>query len=56
MHLPEEIISYIASLYGKLKGKVKTVQWISVEFSFNKGVFEGEAGGSPITADISYLF
>ena len=42
MHIPEEIISYIVSLYGMLKGKVRTAEWVSDEFSFRKGVFQGD--------------
>ena len=42
MHLPQNIRSYIVSLYGKLRGKVKTCDWETDSFSFNKGVFQGD--------------
>ena len=40
MHLPVEVREYIVSLYGKLRGKVKTSKWVSDEFVFSKGVFQ----------------
>jgi hypothetical protein len=40
--LPENIKLYIVSLDSKLKGKVKTADWISNSFDFDKGVFQGD--------------
>ena len=42
MHLPAEVKGYVLSLYGKLKGKVRTSGWVSEEFNFCKGVFQGD--------------
>ena len=42
MRLPVNVKNYIASLYGKLKGKIRTPNWVSEEFKFNKGVFQGD--------------
>ena len=42
MHLPVNVKSYIMSLYGKLRGKVRTSKWVSEEFTFSKGVFQGD--------------
>ena len=42
MHLLENVKSYIMSLYGTLKGKIKTSKWVSDEFSFCKEVFQGD--------------
>ena len=42
MHLPDNVKNYILSLYGKLKGKIRTSKWVSEEFSFSKGVFQGD--------------
>jgi hypothetical protein len=33
---------YIISLYGTLKGKVRTGEWVSESFEFRKGVFQGD--------------
>ena len=42
MHIPENVKLYIVSLYKNLKGKVRTGEWVSETFSFNKGVFQGD--------------
>ena len=42
MHLPANVKDYISSLYGNLKGKIRTSNWVSEEFKFNKGVFQGD--------------
>ena len=42
MHLPVNVKSYIMSLYDGLKGKVRTSKWVSEEFRFCKGVFQGD--------------
>ena len=42
MHIPENVRSYIVSLYKNLRGKVRTGEWVSNNFSFNKGVFQGD--------------
>ena len=42
MHLPQNVRDYIVSLYGCLRGKIRTSNWISEEFSFDKGVFQGD--------------
>ena len=42
MHLPVEVRDYIVSLYGKLRGKVCTSNWVSDDFVFSKGVFQGD--------------
>ena len=42
MHLPQNVQDYIISLYSCLRGKIRTSEWISDEFSFNKGVFQGD--------------
>ena len=42
MRIPENVKHYIVSLYRKLKGKVRTGDWVSEQFSFNKGVFQGD--------------
>ena len=42
MHLPQNVQDYIISLYGTLRGKILTSEWISEEFSFSKGVFQGD--------------
>ena len=42
MHLPAEVKGYIISLYEKLRGKVRTSKWVSEEFVFSKGVFQGD--------------
>ena len=41
-NIPKEIVTYITSLYTKLKGSVETKEWISEEFHFNKGAFQGD--------------
>ena len=41
-NIPKEIVTYITSLYTKLKGSVETKEWISEEFQFNKGAFQGD--------------
>ena len=40
--IPIEIHSYIMNLYSTLKGTVVTKDWSSEEFTFNKGVFQGD--------------
>ena len=42
MKLPVNVKDYIMSLYGKLKGKIRTSKWVSEEFKFSKGVFQGD--------------
>ena len=42
MHLPANVRTYISSLYGNLSGKVRTSDWVSEEFEFRKGVFQGD--------------
>ena len=42
MHLPVNVKGYIMSLYGNLKGRVRTSNWTSEEFKFSKGVFQGD--------------
>ena len=42
MHLPQNVKDYIVSLYSTLRGKVRTSEWTSEQFSFNKGVFQGD--------------
>ena len=42
MHLPPNVRDYIMSLYGKLNGTVRTSKWVSEEFVFSKGVFQGD--------------
>ena len=42
MRLPENIRTYISSLYSKLQGKVKTKEFTSDTFHFKKGVFQGD--------------
>ena len=42
MNLPANVRDYIVSLYGKLKGKVRTSKWVSEDFVFSKGVFQGD--------------
>ena len=42
MHLPANVRTYISSLYGNLSGKVQTSDWVSEEFKFRKGVFQGD--------------
>ena len=39
MHLPVNVKEYIIALYGNLRGKIRTSEWTSEEFKFNKGVF-----------------
>ena len=41
-HLPQNVQDYIISLYRCLRGKIRTSDWISEEFSFDKGVFQGD--------------
>ena len=41
-NIPKEIVTYITSLYTKLKGSVETKEWISEEFQFKKGAFQGD--------------
>jgi hypothetical protein len=40
-NIPQQIITYITSLYSKLKGKIFTNDWESEFFMFLKGVFQG---------------
>ena len=42
MHLPDNIRAYVSSLYSKLKGKVRTDDFVSDKFEFKKGVFQGD--------------
>ena len=42
MHLPGNVRDYIVSLYGNLRGKIRTSNWTSEEFRFRKGVFQGD--------------
>ena len=42
MHLPGNVRDYIVSLYGNLRGKIRTSNWTSEEFKFRKGVFQGD--------------
>ena len=42
MKIPVNVRDYIVSLYGNLKGKIRTSDWISEEFRFRKGVFQGD--------------
>ena len=42
MHLPANVKEYISALYRNLRGKIRTSDWISEEFKFNKGVFQGD--------------
>ena len=46
MHLPANVRDYIMSLYGKFKGKVRTSNQVSEEFS----------GGSFESDDFSHVF
>ena len=39
MHLPVNVRDYIMSLYGKLKGKVRTSKWTSRSLVFARGFF-----------------
>ena len=41
-HIPEQIITYVTSLYTKLTGTVFTAEWTSETFKFLKGVFAGD--------------
>ena len=40
--MPGNVKDYIVSLYGNLRGKIRTSNWVSEEFSFDKGVFHGK--------------
>ena len=40
MHLTVNVKGYIMSLYGMLKGKIRTSEWVSEDFNFSKGVFQ----------------
>ena len=40
--MPQNVQDYIISLYSCLRGKIRTSDWISEEFSFAKGVFQGD--------------
>ena len=42
MKLPANVKDYIVSLYGNLRGKIRTSNWVSKEFDFRKGVFQGD--------------
>ena len=42
MHIPGNIKLYIISLYGHLRGRVRTGEGLSELFSFDKGVFQGD--------------
>ena len=41
-NFPPEIRSYIRNLYSRLQGHVRTQQWSSSQFSFRRGVFQGD--------------
>ena len=41
-HIPQKIITYIASLYSKLQGTVETKDWSSETFQFLRGAFQGD--------------
>ena len=41
-HFPPVIKAYIENLYARLQGSVVTQEWESVNFSFHKGVFQGD--------------
>ena len=41
-HFPPAIKSYIENLYAGLQGRVVTRGWESTDFSFHKGVFQGD--------------
>ena len=42
MHLPDNVRTYVSSLYSKLRGKVRTKNFVSNNFNFKKGVFQGD--------------
>ena len=52
-HVPELEISYIMSLYSKLKGKIVTKEWSSNTFDFKKGIFTGD-NYSPIIFNVVF--
>ena len=41
-NIPNKIITYITSLYTKLKGTVETKEWKSETFQFKRGAFQGD--------------
>ena len=41
-HLPTQIIKYIADIYSKLKGRIKTKDWESDIIEFLRGAFQGD--------------
>ena len=41
-NIPQVIITYITSLYTKLKGTVETKDWKSETFTFKRGAFQGD--------------
>jgi hypothetical protein len=41
-NIPQVIITYITSLYNKLKGTVETKDWKSETFTFKRGAFQGD--------------
>ena len=42
MNIPDSVKAYIVSFYGQLIGKVRTTEFVSDEFRFRKGVFQGD--------------
>ena len=42
MNFPVNVRAYIAALYDNLRGKIRTPNWVSEEFNFRKGVFQGD--------------
>ena len=41
-YIPSKIVSYISSIYSKLKGRVKSRDWETDEFDFLCGAFQGD--------------
>jgi hypothetical protein len=42
IHLPVEVISYVADCYSKLEARVITDQWKTNHFSIRRGIFQGD--------------
>jgi hypothetical protein len=42
LNVPTSVQLYIRNLYSSLSGRVSTKFWVSNEFKFNKGIFQGD--------------
>ena len=54
LDIPANVKLYIKNLYGSLSGKIVSKDWMSNEFMFKKGIFQG--AGPTVPADLHCMF